>query len=118
MQPMRTGESGNTFSNCAYDGKLTASPTEKAAIRFRRRSGTRAGVVRRACFVARIQRIIGAFDEDLAPLDQSRSEKTEHGADDDLLHKCRVHDQNCSTTGATAEAFRLRGSSKSQCAEV
>ena len=41
--------------------------------------------------VTGIQSVVGSFHEDLAPFHQRRGQKTEHGADDYLLHECRVH---------------------------
>ena len=76
---MCVGVSGNTFS-----AKLGPAP----------------GVFGRARFVASVQGVIGAFDEDLTPLHQRRGQKAEDGAEEDFLHEGRVHPYFWSTTGA------------------
>jgi hypothetical protein len=53
-------------------------------------------------FVALIQGVIRAFNEDFGPLDQGRRKKSGKRADDDFLEKRGVHSRFNSSEGAIA----------------
>lgn len=59
----------------------------------------------RAVLVAFVQRVIGAFHEDFAPLDQGGGEKAGKSANKNFLKECGVHIDFKSNVGASGQSL-------------